>query len=105
MTKTHQYCVAENWGEGFIEANESISFSISGLPGNVWRLPAHNKNANVWIHKVLGVPKTKDEAQVIVDGVMTQAQTDWDSNNVEGESAQDKNRRLGDRPVLLILEE
>jgi hypothetical protein len=54
---------------------------------------------------VLGVPKTKDEAQVIVDGVMTQAQTDWDSNNVEGESAEDKNRRLGERPVLLILEE
>ena len=105
MAKTHQYCVAENWGKGFIDHYESGKISFTGLPGNVWQVPAHNKDANLWINKVLGIPKTKDEAQVIVDGVITSQQETWDSNNVEGESAEDKTGRIGARPVLLILEE
>ena len=55
MAKTHQYCVAENWGKGFIEHNDSRKIAFSGLPGNVWQVPAHNKDANLWISKVLGV--------------------------------------------------
>ena len=105
MAKTYQYCVAENWGKGFIDHYESGKISFTGLPGNVWQVPAHNKDANLWINKVLGIPKTKDEAQVIVDGVITSQQETWDSNNVEGESAEDKTGRIGARPVLLILEE
>jgi hypothetical protein len=50
---TKIYIVAENWGKGFIEHSESAKFTISGLPGNVWQVPAHNKEANLWIHKVL----------------------------------------------------
>jgi hypothetical protein len=64
---TKTYIVAENWGKGFIEHSESAKFTISGLPGNVWQVPAHNKDANLWISKVLGVVKTKAEAQAIVD--------------------------------------
>ena len=37
MAKTHQYCVAENWGKGFIEHSESRKIAFSGLPGNVWQ--------------------------------------------------------------------
>ena len=103
--KKYQYCTAENWGKGFIESSESTRISFMGLPGNVWRLPAHNKDANLWINKVLGVPKTKDEAQAIVDGVINQAQSSWDADNIEGETAEQKINRLGDRPVLMILEE
>jgi len=105
MAKTNQYCVAENWGKGFIEHHESGKISFSGLPGNVWQVPAHNKDANLWINKVLGVPKTKNEAQAIVDGEIIPSQNAWDSNNVEGESAEDKTNRIGRRPVLLILED
>ena len=32
-------------------------------PGNVWQVPAYNKHANLWIAKVAGTVKTKDEAQ------------------------------------------
>ena len=103
MAKTYQYCVAENWGKGFIEHQDSREFSISGFPGNVWRVPAHNPKANIWISKVLGSPKTKDEAQVIVSDVITTAQTTWDNNNVAGETAEQKIKRLGRRPVDITL--
>ena len=72
--KTYQYCVAENWGKGFIEHGESSKITFSSLPGNVWRVPAHNKDANLWISKVLGTVKTKDEAQAkVVQLVLTPA--------------------------------
>jgi hypothetical protein len=79
MAKTHQYCVAENWGKGFIEHSESRKIAFSGLPGNVWRVPAHNKDANLWISKVLGATKTLVEAQAIVDAEVTAAQAAWDA--------------------------
>jgi hypothetical protein len=52
MTKTYQYCVAENWGKGFIDHVEAIKISFNGLPGNVWQVPAYNKHANLWIAKL-----------------------------------------------------
>ena len=98
MAKTHQYCVAENWGKGFIEHSESSKIAFSGLPGNVWRVPAHNKDANLWINKVLGTAKTKDEAQAIVDVEVTAAQTAWDALS-------DEEKGISSRPADIILEE
>lgn len=105
MAKTYQYCVAENWGKGFIDHDESHRITFKSFPGNVWQVPAYNKHANLWIAKVAGTVKTKDEAQTIVSAEVTAAQTDWDNNNVEGESAEDKNFRLGERPADITLEE
>jgi hypothetical protein len=79
MAHTKTYIVAENWGKGFIEHSESSKFTISGFPGNVWQVPAHNKDANLWINKVLGVVKTKAEAQAIVDAEVQAAQAAWDA--------------------------
>ena len=98
MAKTHQYCVAENWGKGFIEHYESRKIAFSGLPGNVWQVPAHNKDANLWINKVLGTVKTKDEAQAIVDAEVTASQTAWDALS-DGEKA------ISSRPVDITLED
>ena len=88
--KTNQYCVAENWGKGFIEHNESRRISFSGLPGNVWQVPAHDKYANLWISKVLGIPKTVAEAQAIVDVEVTAAQTAWDALPEEQKSQSER---------------
>jgi hypothetical protein len=52
--KTYQYCVAECWGSGFITLEDAIKIRISGFPGNVWQVPAHNPDANLWIMKVAG---------------------------------------------------
>ena len=105
MAKTYQYCVAENWGKGFIEHSESQKITFRGYPANVWQVPAHNKDANVWINKVLGQIKTKDEAQTLVDAEITASQTAWDNDNVDGETADEKELRIGERPQDITLEE
>ena len=47
MAKTYQYCVAENWGKGFIDHDESWRITFKGYPANVWQVPAYNKHANL----------------------------------------------------------
>ena len=105
MAKTFQYCVAENWGKGFIDHNEAIKISFSSFPGNVWQVPAYNKHANLWIAKVSGTIKTLAEAQAIVDAEVTTAQNTWDGDNVEGETTEQKEDRLGSRPADITLTE
>jgi len=105
MAKTYQYCVAENWGKGFIDHDESSRITFKGFPGDVWQVPAYNKHGNLWIAKVAGTVKTKDEAQTIVDAEMKKAQDAWDANNVEGESADEKIERLGAKPADITLVE
>ncbi len=105
MAKTKQYCVAENWGKGFIEHGESFRITFRGLPGDVWQLPANNKAANLWISKVAGAIKTKDEAQTIVTAKVDAAKTAWDNDNVDGESSAEKILRIGVKPTDITLEE
>tara|TARA_R110002051_G_C8444405_1_gene455674 strand:- start:268 stop:561 length:294 start_codon:yes stop_codon:yes gene_type:complete len=97
MAKNYQYIVAENWGKGFIELNESTEFEIKGFPGNVWSVPKNNKKANLWISKVLGTIKTKDEAQTIVNAEIQSQQNIWDAALPE--------TRQEVRPINIILEE
>ena len=105
MAKTYQYCVAENWGKGFIDHDESIRITFKSFPGDVWQVPAYNKHGNLWIAKVAGAIKTKDEAQTIVTAQVDAYQTTWDNNNVEGESSDEKIERLGAKPADITLEE
>jgi hypothetical protein len=105
MAKTYQYCVAENWGKGFIDYDESQRITFVGYPGNVWQVPAYNKHGNLWIAKVAGTLKTKDEAQTIVTAIVDAAQDAWDANNVDGESADEKILRLGEKPTDITLAE
>ena len=100
--KTYQYCVAENWGKGFIEHGESSELTFASYPGNVWRVPAHNKHGNLWIAKVAGSVKTLDEAQAIVDAVVTAAQAVWDAlPDADKAPALENNKR----PIDITLEE
>ena len=93
----YKYCVAENWGKGFIDHSESATIGFAGFPGNVWRIPANNKDANLWVFKVAGSFKTKEEAQAIVDAITATAQANWDSLPEE----QKTNRT---RPENIVLE-
>ena len=105
MSKTKQYCVAENWGKGFIDHVESIKITFTSFPGDVWQVPAYNKHANLWIAKVGGTVKTKAQAQTIVTAQVDAAQTAWDNDNVSDESAGDKVERLGAKPLDITLVE
>tara|TARA_R100001460_G_C3540464_1_gene174396 strand:- start:915 stop:1208 length:294 start_codon:yes stop_codon:yes gene_type:complete len=75
----YQYCVASNWGKGFITNSDALKLEISGFPGDVWKVNANNQDANRWISGVTGDRKTLSEAQAIVDAEITQAQNDWDA--------------------------
>ena len=113
----YKYCVAENWGNDFINVDEARSFRPSGLPGNVWQIPANNKDANLWVYKVAGTFKTKAEAQTIVNAVISQAQTEYDAQtetlkteesyislSAEQKTEQDT-QRTNQRPTAITLPE
>ena len=100
MAKTYQYCVAENWGKGFIDHVESQRITFCSFPGNVWQVPAYNKHGNLWIAKVAGVVKTKDEAQAIVTAQVQAAQAAWDAQTDE-----EKADEFNTRPADITLEE
>jgi hypothetical protein len=101
--KTYQYCLAKNWGKGFIQMEDD--FETTGFYGDIWRVPAYNRKANLWIAKVLGVPKTLSEAQAIVDAKIGELQTVWDNDNVSGETLEQKQERIGFRTEGLTLQE
>ena len=75
----YQYCVATNWGKGFITHNDAVKLEFTSFTGNVWKVNANNQDANRWIAGVAGERKTLAEAQGIVDAEVTQAQADWDA--------------------------
>ena len=68
-------------------------------------MPAYNKHGNLWIAKVAGTLKTKDEAQTIVTAKINAAKTAWDNDNVDGESSAEKIQRIGEKPTDITLVE
>ena len=62
----YQYCVATNWGKGFVSEDDSRKILPKEYAGNIWRVIANNKDANMWIAGVDGTRKTLSEAQAIV---------------------------------------
>ena len=101
----YRYCVAECWGKGFIEHDDSRKITFIGYPANVWGLPINNKDANLWINKVLGTVKTHSEAQALVTTEVNSWKTAWDNDNVTDETSDEKDQRLGPRPTDVTLEE
>ena len=102
--KTYQYCVATNWGKGFITHNDAVKLEFRSFPGDVWRVDAHNQDANGWIANVKGTHKTLSEAQAIVDAEITQAQADWDALPAE-QKAPSVGFEASPRPIDITLEE
>ena len=99
----YQYCVAKNWGKGFITPNDSrvIGFFRSCI-GDLWKVPANNQDANRWIAGVNGTVKTLSEAQAIVDAETILLQAAWDAlPDADKAPAVESNTR----PVNITLEE
>ena len=94
------YCVAINWGEGFITHGDREKGKISGYPGDVW---VADDNMRQWMAKVNATTKTKSEAQTIVTAKVDEYKAAWDNNNVEGESSAEKIARAGARPTTVTL--
>ena len=94
------YCVAINWGEGFITHGDREKGVIQGFHGDVW---VADDNMRQWMAKVNATTKTKSEAQTIVTAKVDEYKAAWDNNNVEGESSAEKIARAGARPTTVTL--
>ena len=94
------YCMAINYGKGFITPSDREKGEIEGHPGDVWVM---DNNMGYWTAKVGGTRKTKSEAQTIVTNTINAAKTAWDDDNVEGESADQKIHRLGAKPTDITI--
>jgi len=80
------YCTATSTGKNFFTHQDRNNFYLSGHPGDVW-VVGNNPAGIGWINRVNGTGKLKVEAQAIVDGKIEEAQTAWDNNRSEEESA------------------
>ena len=96
------YCVATNYGKGFITHDDSRRFWISGNPGNVW-VCTDCVESRHWVARNNGTSKTKTEAQAIVTGVVDDAKDAWDADNEDGESSAEKIIRIGPKPTDITL--
>ena len=96
------YGTANNTGKGFFTAEDRRAFFLRGYPANVWVIGNNEKGA-LWLAEKNGVEKTKSEAQALVTAEVDAAQTAWDNDNVDGETAEQKIDRLGAKPSDITL--
>ena len=96
------YGTATNYGKGFFTAEDRRNFFLRGYPGDVW-VVGNNEKGALWLAEKNGVEKTKSEAQTIVTAEVDAAKAAWDADNVDGETAEAKEPRLGPRPTDITL--
>ena len=103
------YGVAANTGKGFFTHEDRRNFFLRGYTGkddddyvDVWVIGANERGA-CWLAEKSGTEKTKAEAQALVKASDDLARTAWDNNNVDGESADDKNSRIGTKPDFVTI--
>jgi hypothetical protein len=75
-----KYCIANNFGKGFITHGDSLAFKFQGYPCNIWVFE-ENIGFLDWIKKVNGIETTKDEAQALLDSEILRLQQEWDLTN------------------------
>jgi hypothetical protein len=86
------YCIAKNWGYGFITHQDKEKGSISGYPGNVWVCA---NNHLPWMAKINAVEKTKSEAQTIINTEIAARQAAWDAQSEEERAKAHRSRPTG----------
>ena len=98
------YGVAANTGKGFFTIEDRRNFYLRGYSGHdgsnyvdCWVIGFSEKGA-LWLADKSGTEKTKAELQALVKASDDLTRTDWDNNNVDGESADDKVARIGAKP-------
>jgi hypothetical protein len=98
----YNYSVMTNTGKGFITHQDSQKFWVGGYPANVW-VATDVRESRHWVARHDGISKTKDQAQTLVTAAVDAAKTAWDEDNVDDETAAEKNTRLGDKPTDITI--
>ena len=103
------YGTANNTGKDFFTIDDRRNFFLRGYSGHdgsnyidTWVIGANEKGA-LWLAEKEGTEKTKSEAQTLVSAAVTLAQTAWDNNNVDDESADEKVERIGSKPGAITI--
>jgi hypothetical protein len=52
-----KYCIANNYGQGFITHEDNFSYEFQGYPLNIWVLKDNTGDLD-WIQRVNGIEKT-----------------------------------------------
>ena len=98
----YNYSVMTNTGKGFITHEDSRAFWLQGFPANVWVCDDIPESRD-WGARNSASTKTKAEAQTLVTNAVNTAKSDWDDNNVEGETEAEKIGRIGSKPTDITL--
>ena len=103
------YGTATNTGKGFFTAEDRRNFFLRGCSGHdgsnpidVW-VVGNNEKGALWLAEASGTEKTKTEAQALVKAQDDITRTAWDNDDVDGESADEKNSRLGPKPGFVTI--
>jgi hypothetical protein len=103
------YGTATNTGKGFFTVEDRRNFFLRGYTGHtgsasidVWVVGYTEKGA-LWLAEASGVEKTKAEAQALVKASDDLTRTAWDDNDVDGESADEKVARSGEKPGFITI--
>ena len=103
------YGTATNTGKDFFTVEDRRNFFLRGYGGHdgsnpidVW-VVGNNEKGALWLAEASGIEKTKAEAQALVKAADDLNRTAWDNNNVEGESSDQKNERLGEKPGFITI--
>jgi len=103
------YGTATNTGKGFFTAEDRRNFFLRGYGGHdgsnpisVW-VVGNNEKGALWLADANGTEQTKAEAQALVRAADTIGRTAWDNDDVDGESADEKNARLGTKPGFISI--
>jgi hypothetical protein len=73
----HYYQIQNPGIKGWITHEDNEIAHISEYPGNIWT----TENTE-WAQRVSAVEITKEEAQSIVNQIITQAQSEWTENSI-----------------------
>jgi len=98
------YGTANNTGKGFFTHEDRRNFFLRGYSGHDGSnyvdcgVIGYNEKGALWLAEKSGTEKTKSELQALVKASDDIARTAWDNNNVDGESADNKVSRIGEKP-------
>ena len=103
------YGTATNTGKGFFTHKDRLDFSLRGYTGHdgsdyveCWCI-GNNERGAYWLAAQGGTEKTKAELQALVKAADDLARTAWDNDNVDGESADEKILRIGNKPPFVTI--
>lgn len=83
LGNTYIYIQARNSGVEFYTNENAKKFILNNIVDDVWACSVNLYEASLWIQEKNLSVKTREEAQVIVDSKILEAQTNWDNETEE----------------------